>query len=100
MRRLGDALSGSLRTMGLDGGLRGWEAVTGWAEAVGPQIARRARAARFHDGILWVEVDGSVWLHQLTMLKRDLLLRIHERSGDGSVRDLKFINTSRGGTQR
>jgi predicted nucleic acid-binding Zn ribbon protein len=99
MRRLGDALTGSLRTMGLDGGLRGWEAVTGWADAVGPQIARRARAARFHEGILWVEVDGSVWLHQLTMLKRDLLRRIHERLGAESVRDLKFIN-SRGGTQR
>jgi predicted nucleic acid-binding Zn ribbon protein len=99
MRRLGEALTGALRTMGLNSGLRGWEAVTGWSEVVGPQIARRARAARFHDGILWVEVDGSVWLHQLTMLKRDLLRRIHERVGDGSVRDLKFIN-SRGGTQR
>jgi predicted nucleic acid-binding Zn ribbon protein len=99
MRRLGEALSGALRTMGLDEGLRGWDAVSEWAEAVGPQIARRARARRFHDGILWVEVDGSVWLHQLTMLKRDLLRRIHERLGAGSVRDLKFIN-SRGGTQR
>jgi len=99
MRPLGEALSGALRTMGLDDGLRGWEAVTGWSEAVGSQIARRSRAARFHDGILWVEVDGSVWLHQLTMLKRDLLRRIQERSGAGSVRELKFIN-SRGGNQR
>ena len=99
MRRLGESLTGALRTMGLDHGLRGWEAVNVWPDAVGSQIAKRARATRFQDGVLWVEVDGSVWLHQLTMLKRDLLRRIHERLGAGSVRDLKFIN-SRGGNQR
>ena len=99
MRRLGHALSGALREMGLESGLLGWQAVAEWAEAVGPQIARRARASRFQDGTLWVEVDGSVWLHQLTVLRRDLLRRINQRLGADHVRDLRFIH-SRGGIQR
>jgi len=98
MRRVGHALSGALREMGLESGLRGWQAVSEWAEAVGPQIARRAHASRFQDGTLWIEVEGSVWLHQLTVLRRDLLRRINQRLGADHVRDLRFIN--RGGIQR
>ena len=99
MRRLGDVMPAALRDMGLESGLRGWQAVAEWPHAVGAQIARRSRAVRFQDGVLWVEVDGSVWLHQLTVLKRDLLRKISERMGSDAVRDLRFIN-GRGGIQR
>ena len=99
MRRLSDAVPDTLREMRLAEGLLGWRAVQEWPEAVGPQIARRARAVRFHDGTLWIEVDGSVWLHQLAMLKRDLVRKLGERLGADLVRDLRLIN-SRGGTQR
>jgi predicted nucleic acid-binding Zn ribbon protein len=99
MRRLGDAMHGALREAGLESGLRGWQAMADWDRIVGPQIARRAHAVRFQDGTLWIEVEGSVWLHQLTMLKRDLLRKIGERHGADAIRDLKFIN-GRGGIQR
>jgi predicted nucleic acid-binding Zn ribbon protein len=99
MRRLADVMPAALREMGLESGLRGWQAVTEWPHAVGPQIARRSHAVRFQDGVLWIEVDGSVWLHQLTMLKRDLLRKIGERMGSDAVRDLRFIN-GRGGIRR
>jgi predicted nucleic acid-binding Zn ribbon protein len=99
MRRLADVIPGALRDMGLEPELRGWRAVSEWPDAVGPQIAKRARAVRYHDGMLWVEVEGSVWLHQLAMLRRDLLRRLNARVGGDEVRDLKFINC-RGGNQR
>ena len=99
MRRLADVMPAALRDMGLESGLRGWQALTEWPQAVGPQIARRSRAVRFQDGVLWVEVEGSVWLHQLTVLKRDLIRKIGERIGPDTIRDLRFIN-SRGGSQR
>jgi predicted nucleic acid-binding Zn ribbon protein len=99
MRRLAEVMPAALREMGLESGLRGWQALVEWPHAVGPQIARRSRAVRFQDGVLWVEVEGSVWLHQLTMLKRDLIRKIGERMGSDSIRDLRFIN-GRGGIRR
>ena len=53
----------------------------------------------FREGILVVEVQGSVWRHELGFLKRDLLKRIRERAGSSRITDLKFI-TARGGIQR
>ncbi len=99
MRRLADVMPEAVRKMGLEHELRGWQALNEWPHAVGPQIARRSRAVRFQDGVLWVEVDGSVWLHQLTVLKRNLIRKIGERTGSDTIRDIRFIN-SRGGTQR
>jgi predicted nucleic acid-binding Zn ribbon protein len=88
-----------LRDLGLEGGLMGWRAVTEWPDAVGPRIARRARAVRCEEGTLLVEVEGSAWLQELSMLKRDLARRINERLGQPHVRDIHLI-TARGGIQR
>jgi predicted nucleic acid-binding Zn ribbon protein len=99
MRRLAEVMPGALREMGVEHGLRGWQAVLEWPLVVGPQIARRSRAVRFQDGVLWVEVDGSVWLHQLTVLRRELLRKLGERTGIGVVRELRFVN-DRGGIRR
>ena len=99
MRRLADAMPAAVREMGLESGLRGWQALNEWPHAVGPQIARRSHAVRFQDGVLWIEVEGSVWLHQLTVLKRDLIRKLGERTGPDTIRDLRFIN-GRGGTRR
>src|SRR5579864_4711910 len=39
-----------------------------WADAVGPEVARRTRPGKLHDGVLTVYTAGSVWSHQLTFL--------------------------------
>ncbi len=77
----------------------GWRAVKEWPAAVGPRIARRARAVSFQEGTLVVEVEGSAWLHELSMLKPDLVRQMHRRLGSAHVRDLRFIH-ARGGIQR
>ena len=77
----------------------GWRAVREWPDAVGPQIARRTRAVRFEEGTLVVEIEGSAWLQELSMLKRDLLRQVNQRLGSQHVRDLRLIN-ARGGIQR
>ena len=88
-----------LRELGLEGGVLGWRAVTEWPSAVGPQIARRARAVGFQDGTLRIEVEGSAWRYELELLKRDLLRKLNEHLGSSLVRDLEFIQ-SRGGIRR
>ena len=66
---------------------------------MGPGVARRTRAVSFQEGTLLVEVEGSAWLHELTMLKRDLVRQLNQHLGATLVHDLSFIN-ARGGIQR
>lgn len=88
-----------LRDLGLEAGVLGWRAVTEWPAAVGPRVARRARAVSFKDGTLRIEVEGSAWRHELGMLERDLLRQLNRHLGSDLVRDLEFIK-ARGGIRR
>lgn len=49
------------------------EALARWEQAVGPQIARHARAIRVQDEVLWVEVDHPIWKSELHHRRRQIL---------------------------
>lgn len=49
------------------------EALSRWETAVGPTIAKYARAIRVQDGVLWVEVDHPIWRAELHHRKRQIL---------------------------
>ena len=99
VQRISGLLPELLRELGLEAGMMGWRAVREWPDAVGPQVARRARAVAFQEGTLVVEVDGSAWLHELSILRRELVRQLNRRLGGPHVRDLRLIN-ARGGIQR
>jgi predicted nucleic acid-binding Zn ribbon protein len=83
--------------------LPGWRGVLGWAEAVGPEIARRSRAVAYHDGRLTVQVAGSVWMHHLAALKPRLLASVNGVTGsaDPVIRDIVFVvDPALGGRER
>jgi predicted nucleic acid-binding Zn ribbon protein len=73
--------------------LLGWRGVVGWAEAVGPEVARRSRAVAYHDGRLTVQVSGSVWMHHLMALKAQLVEQVNRATGARSpvIRDIIFV---------
>ncbi|MBI1792122.1 MAG: DUF721 domain-containing protein [Acidobacteria bacterium] len=73
------------------------DAVTGeelaraaWNSAVGPRIARHARAERLVRGKLIVGVDDSVWQRQLFVMSRLILEKLGGTLGEGRVTDLEF----------
>ena len=61
-----EALGRFLRHSGLDQKLRDAAVFGAWREAAGPELAPRARAVRFRDGELTVEVRASALLAELT----------------------------------
>ena len=67
-----------------------------WSGWVGPRIAGHSRAVDFRDGTLFVEVEGSAWMHELGFLKRELVRTINQHLGAECVKDVRF-NVSRGG---
>jgi predicted nucleic acid-binding Zn ribbon protein len=59
-----------------------------WDEAVGGQIATKARPSRFQDGVLTVLVNSAPWMQQLNFMKRDIAQRLNERLGKELVREI------------
>lgn len=53
-------------------------AVDAWEKTVGTQIAKHARALKVENGVLWIEVDHSVWRTELHHRKRQILERLNQ----------------------
>jgi len=96
---LKNALQRALVERGLEGELRGWDAVKEWARVVGPRIAARSRAVAFQQGTLIVEVDGSAWMQELNVLKRQLIRTLNRELGSATVREVRYV-VPRGGILR
>jgi predicted nucleic acid-binding Zn ribbon protein len=71
---------------------RGWRekaavgAVFGhWADIVGPQLALHTRPEHFESGELTVSADSDAWATQVRMMAPQLLRRLAEELGHGTV---------------
>jgi hypothetical protein len=64
-----------------------------WAEAVGPQIARRASPVRLRGGTLIVAVSSAPWMQELQLLKRTVRDALNARLPQPLVEDLFFVLT-------
>lgn len=88
--RLGQLLETALRGSALEPGLRRQGALDAWDEIVGPQIAQHSRAIGLSDGVLLVQVDGSVWAQELSMLRGHIQNKLDAQLGEGAVREVRF----------
>ena len=55
---------------------------TEWRKLVGPRVAARSWPERVRDGLLYVRVSSSAWLHELSFLEEELVSRINAALGD------------------
>jgi predicted nucleic acid-binding Zn ribbon protein len=60
-----------------------------WPDIVGPSVAAHARPLSLRSGTLVIGVDQPAWRTQLTYLQAELLQRIDEVAGPGSVRAIE-----------
>jgi len=68
-----------------------------WEEAVGPDLARRARPARVFRGILTVKVSDPAWMFQLQQMREILLERLRSFLKDEvQIEDLRITLDRRG----
>jgi predicted nucleic acid-binding Zn ribbon protein len=59
-----------------------------WQNAVGAQIASRARPTAIRNGILTVVVASSPWLQQLNFLKSELRNKLNAALGEELIKDI------------
>lgn len=79
-----------LKSYGLDGKLREWQAVQAWPEVVGEGIARHTRAEKVFRKKLYVLVDSPAWKQQLHFLKQDIVIRLNTAVGGEIVKDIQL----------
>jgi predicted nucleic acid-binding Zn ribbon protein len=85
------AVAAALELHGITDQVRAGRVLTEWSELVGARIAQRTRPDGVVDRVLWVEVATSAWLHELTLLRSQLLAGLRERLGEPALFDeLKF----------
>lgn len=85
------AVAAALARHGITDQVRAGRVVTEWTELVGARIAQRTRPDGVVDRVLWVEVATSAWLHELNLLRPQLLASLRERLGEPALfDDLKF----------
>jgi hypothetical protein len=74
----------------LDSGLKGFRVFDIWEESVGTQIARHSKPKGFRDHTLWVTVDNSIWMQQLTFLEGQLKEKLNQMMGSSLVEKIRF----------
>ena len=67
-----------------------WKLWARWQEVVGPTMAKYAEPVGFYRGTLWVWVQNSSWMTQMTFLKEDLKKNISQKMNSNLVREIKF----------
>ena len=74
----------------LDSRLKGCQVFDIWEEAVGTRIARHSQPRGFRDHTLWVTVDNSIWMHQLTFLEGQIKEKLNQMMGSPLVEKIRF----------
>ena len=82
-----EAIANVLALRGLTDQIRAQRVIAEWRDLVGERIASRTRPREVSDNALFVEVATSAWLHELNLLKPQLLAGLLERIGEPKLFD-------------
>ena len=84
-RRLADSLSAVTKNLGGAGGPALIDLLQRWPEVVGESLAAHCRPVALRDKALTIAADEPAWGAQLRWLEADLLRRLDEAVGPGTV---------------
>lgn len=74
----------------IDSALNVYRILNLWENAVGPRIARHSQPKRLRDHILWVVVDNSTWMQELTFLEGKIKKELNQRIGSPLIEKIRF----------
>ena len=94
------AVRAALAFHGITDEVRARSVLTEWTELVGPKIASRTRPYGVTERVLVIEVASSAWLHELNLLKAQILAGLVARLGEPRLfDDLRFKLAGRSGAR-
>ncbi len=88
--RIGSILDRVFKNLDIDKKMKQLEALNQWREVVGDKINLHTRPLSIRKKSLFVLVDSSSWLAQLTYLRHKIISEFHRRYGEGVVENIYF----------
>ncbi|MBL4634180.1 MAG: DUF721 domain-containing protein [Kofleriaceae bacterium] len=84
------ALSSVLNRYGIAKEIREHRLLIHWDKVVGTRVAAHTTPDALDKGMLWVRVDNSSWMHQLSFLTAEIITKANELCGEEIVKSLRF----------
>lgn len=81
-------LESALRRIGLEKRFEEYQVVEAWDSVVGDGVAQHATATSIRDGVLFVDVDSSVWMQELQLLRGEIIERLNAHLGQAFVKQI------------
>ena len=79
-----------MKDLGKKGKLTEEDVIAIWGKEVGSEAAKRTRPTSIRKGTLFVTVDDSSWMYELTLKKRDLVKELAGKFKGRKVKDIRF----------
>ena len=83
-------ISKTIKKLGLSAAFKKHRLFAGWADIVGPEMARFILPQKLDFGVLYVYAASSAWANNFQYLKMDVLKKINEYAGKALVKDIQF----------
>ena len=87
---VGEVLKRIFSRRGLIRKMKEMSALGLWKEVVGEKVDRHTHPLSIKKGKLFVNVDSSGWLVQLTYLKNEIIAEFNKKKGDKAIKDIYF----------
>jgi hypothetical protein len=91
IQRLGNVLQGILKKHNIFFDSEEQRLLEVWQKAVGPNISAQTRPDRLRRNTLFVKVSSSAWMHQLHILKQEIIEKINELLGKELIKNVHFF---------
>ena len=93
MQSINTAIKKAIQKAGIEKALKQQQAVFVWPKVVGKKIGKVTSAEGVKKGVLTIKTDSSVWRQELQMQKEEIILKINEKIGKQTIKEIKFIWT-------
>lgn len=90
MKTIKSILEDVFKKQNLASKLKGYHVFDVWEDVVGPRVARHTQPKRFHDHMLWVVVDTTVWMQQLAFLEGKIREKLNQAIGSPLIEKIRF----------
>jgi predicted nucleic acid-binding Zn ribbon protein len=67
-----------------------WKLWLSWADVVGKTVADHAEPISYHNGVLWLCVENSVWMQQMTFMVEPIKASVNQKFRPGFVNEVRL----------
>ena len=67
-----------------------WKLWMNWADVVGKTTAEHTEPVAYHNGVLWLWVENSTWMQQMTFLSETIKNTINQKFKSNFVKVIKY----------